>query len=439
VLAYICYVSQPIVFYTTSTTNRLQYIVSFLFETVLQQEVVIVNNLNLIDIENSCIINYTHQDISGTFQVAPHSILFETNIETQSIHIVLKNETPIFFENNSAFGFDIFAASFYLLSRYEEYLPHTKDAYNRYAHTNSVAFKNGFLHLPLINIWVTIFWHQLQLYNKTLPLYTPNGAELFTYDVDMAYAFKHKGIVRQAKAIFQNVMCFDFKTLLKRYAVITNAVPDPFDNFDHILLLHAPYTSKPFFFILCAKYLHKFNKNNNRNAQEFIQLIGNLKSKANIGIHPSYTSSVNTAILPEEKQWLQSQLQTTVTASRQHYIKFQMPETFEQLISNGITSDYSMGYGSINGFRASTSCAHLFFNIKQNKCTTLTMHPFCWMDANALYEQKLTSKEALEEYLHYKKIVQQYGGTCISIWHNFIISDVPEFKNYCKVHIGALH
>ncbi len=50
-----------------------------------------------------------------------------------------------FFETSGDFPFDIFAASFYLLSRYEEYLPHEKDMYGRYAHTNSLAFREHFL------------------------------------------------------------------------------------------------------------------------------------------------------------------------------------------------------------------------------------------------------------------------------------------------------
>ena len=47
--------------------------------------------------------------------------------------------------------------SFFLLSRYEEYLPHSKDQYGLYAHENSIAYKEGFLHQPLINIWLEDF------------------------------------------------------------------------------------------------------------------------------------------------------------------------------------------------------------------------------------------------------------------------------------------
>ena len=64
------------------------------------------------------------------------------------------NGLKAFFKTGWDIPFDIFAASFYLLTRYEEYLPHEKDKYGRYAHVNSLAFKENFLHLPLINLWI---------------------------------------------------------------------------------------------------------------------------------------------------------------------------------------------------------------------------------------------------------------------------------------------
>ena len=67
-----------------------------------------------------------------------------------------------FFKSEGDYPFDIFSAVFYLLSRYEEYLPHKKDMYGRYAHENSLAFKEGFLNLPLINIWLEDFKNVLK-------------------------------------------------------------------------------------------------------------------------------------------------------------------------------------------------------------------------------------------------------------------------------------
>ena len=94
-------------------------------------------------------INYSTNRIT-TEEVCLESteLLFEKGIHPQTIDCFKINNYKAFFKTEGAnFPFDIFAASFYLLSRYEEYEPHEKDMYGRYAHENSIAFKEGFLNL----------------------------------------------------------------------------------------------------------------------------------------------------------------------------------------------------------------------------------------------------------------------------------------------------
>ena len=43
-----------------------------------------------------------------------------------------------------------------MLSRYEEYLPHIKDEYGRFEAKESLAFKYGFLEIPIVDKWVQI-------------------------------------------------------------------------------------------------------------------------------------------------------------------------------------------------------------------------------------------------------------------------------------------
>ena len=62
-----------------------------------------------------------------------------------------------FFRAEADTGFDLLAAVFYLITRYEEYLPHDKDLYGRYPHTAAVAFREGFLQQPLVNTWMEYF------------------------------------------------------------------------------------------------------------------------------------------------------------------------------------------------------------------------------------------------------------------------------------------
>ena len=65
------------------------------------------------------------------------------------------DDVPCFFKTGpkSAIPYDIFAASFYLITRYEEYLPHVKDIHGRYTAEQSLAFKYRFLEKPVVDIW----------------------------------------------------------------------------------------------------------------------------------------------------------------------------------------------------------------------------------------------------------------------------------------------
>src|SRR5204863_517356 len=83
--------------------------------------------------------------------IEPCGLLFETGVMEHAIKWFEVNGSredksyKAFFKTAGDYPFDIFAASFYLLSRYEEYLPHQKDIYGRYAHQNSLAFKENVL------------------------------------------------------------------------------------------------------------------------------------------------------------------------------------------------------------------------------------------------------------------------------------------------------
>src|SRR5439155_13818145 len=115
-------------------------------------------------------------------------------------------------------SFDILAATFYLISRYEEYLPHVKDEFGRYAHINSLAFRDHFLHLPLVNLW----WNQFLLFlskKYRYPLQNQSSTPfrfIPTYDIDIAYSYKNKGIIRTTGALIKELSGGSIKAINER-------------------------------------------------------------------------------------------------------------------------------------------------------------------------------------------------------------------------------
>ncbi|MFY7816329.1 MAG: DUF7033 domain-containing protein, partial [Chryseobacterium taeanense] len=85
--------------------------------------------------------------------IQPRGLVFESDIHPVSVVCTKWEGYPIFFSGSGDIPFDIFSASFYLVSRYEEYLTFTPDQYGRFPHTASIAFREGFLDIPLVQHW----------------------------------------------------------------------------------------------------------------------------------------------------------------------------------------------------------------------------------------------------------------------------------------------
>ena len=93
-----------------------------------------------------------------------------------------------------------------------------------------------------------------------------------------------------------------------------------------------------------------------------------------------------------------------------------------------------MGYGSINGFRASVASPFYWYDLEKEEATYLLLYPFCYMEANSFFEQKITPQQALEEMRHYYQQVKKVNGTFISIWHNTFLGTDERFKGWRDVY-----
>jgi hypothetical protein len=419
-----------VLIFTHTTSKRLQYICDFIFKTILKVDYKITIDSEELKYYDGISINYSNTKFDNvSFHISNHNLLLANDIKPQQINCFNYKDVIAFFKiDNCDFGFDIFAASFYLLSRYEEYLPHTKDMYGRYAHENSIAFKVDFLQLPLINIWINEFAKALK--NKFPNQSFGNSTFEFlpTYDIDIAYSYKHKGIVR-------NIGGFLKQPNVERIKVQLGLQPDPFDSYTWLDELHKKHNLTATYFFLLAEKKSTYDKNIALHKNAMWRLIKTHAVNYELGIHPSWQSAGNIAILKKEKSYLEAMSEIEeITKSRQHFIKFNLPNGYRQLIEAGIKDDYSMGYGSINGFRASVASSFYWFDLEKNETTDLLIHPFCFMDANCYYEQKQTAEQGFDELMHYYNICKENNATLITIFHNNFLGTAKEFKGWREMY-----
>jgi hypothetical protein len=418
-----------VLIYSHTTSSRLQYICNCIFTGLLgNQFTITIDSEEFINYEGVK-INYSNQQFEfTTFTIQPHTLLFETGIKEQAPDCFETNGCKVFFKTTSSdFSFDVFAASFYLLSRYEEYLPHTKDMYGRYAHENSLAFKEGFLQLPIINIWVKDFAlalkNQFSIFNFQFSIFN----FLPTYDIDIAYSYKHKGLLR-------NMGGFLKSPSFERLKVLLGLQKDPFESYGWLHQLHRQNNLQPIYFFLVAEKNAQYDKNILPHKNVMWQLVKQHAKKYTVGIHPSWQSGDTISLLKKEKAYLEAMAENKITTSRQHYIRFSLPEGYQKIIGAGITDDYSMGYGSINGFRASVASSFFWYDLQNEVQTNLRIHPFCFMDANSFYEQKFTAAQAYDEMLHYYKICKAVNGTLLTIWHNNFLGADKTFAGWKEMY-----
>jgi len=425
--------------FTTIITERLRYIAGFLSLYYSVDVRCTKNKQEFLDYQRPK-INYSNSAVCPTeIWIEPQGLLFASGIEPININTFTHaHQYTAFFKNNSRTGFDILSAVFFLLSRYEEYLPHQKDGYGRYHYGQSLASKEGFLHLPLINIWLEDF---KQLVNKSFPesaLPPTPFLPLFTYDIDMAWSYRNKGFLRNTGGFFKSFLGRDLAAVKERSNVLFRKQKDPFDSFDWLENLHKELGLDPIYFFHVGAKRGRYDKNISPQNTAFRQLVKTLQKGGGIGLHPSWRSGDDPSLIAKEKQVLESIVGKEVNQSRQHYIRFTLPQTYRHLLAAGIVEDYSMGYGSTNGFRASVAAPFYWYDLERETATKLLLYPFCFMDATSFFIGRCTANETAEEMLQYYNTVKEVGGLFIAIWHNNILSTDTLFDGFQEAYEKAL-
>lgn len=370
----------------------------------------------------------------GALSIPASGLLAEEHIDIPAPVTGTWGDVPVLFAESTqgyALPFDLFSAVFYLLSRYEEYASFAPDKHGRYPATASILYRQGWLSRPVVDEWLAALRKLLKPHMADAP--PAHFRYLPTYDIDMAYAHLHKGIRRIVGAYMRALMRMDVGQISERTLVLKKKQKDPYDSFRWLRQLHKEYGLHPVYFVLSAARTTAFDKNIHPYHPAMMRVIRNLVRDGATGIHPSYYSDKGD-VMGSEKALLESVSGQQISISRQHYIRMRLPGTYRQLLANGITDDYSMGYGSHLGFRAGTGSSFPWFDLQANAVTALRAHPFCFMDTTAHYEARLPVSDAFTQLHHMSATLQRTGSTLVTIFHNFSLGTDAEWKGWKQAY-----
>lgn len=428
-----------ILVYTHKITPRLRYIFKHIFTRILLIPIDFTTKIEDFVAHSGAKVSYTKVPLGSEFFIKSNDLLFEQGVNDVDISVQKWEEIPCFFPSGakSVIPFDIFAASFYLITRYEEYLPHVKDKHGRYTADQSLAFNKGFLEKPVIDIWAYKFLSILKEKFPEYPYQKRNYNYISTIDVDNAYAYKHKGFVRTIGGFLNDFYKLKIFNIWDRFAVRAGFKKDPFDTFEKIINLKKELEVRTIFFFLIGDYT-TFDTNISAAKNKFRLLIKDMVDYARVGLHPSYFTMNNAQLLKKEKKRLESITNMPIKRSRQHFLKFDLPETYQILIDLEIEEDYSMGYASHVGFRASTCTPFYFYDLDFEIQTPLKVFPFALMDTTLNDYMKLTPKQSLGRIRDLKNEVKRVNGTFITLFHNESLSNYLRWKGWGRLYGSML-
>ncbi|WP_298530503.1 polysaccharide deacetylase family protein [uncultured Algibacter sp.] len=415
--------------YTHKKSPRLNYIFKHICTRVLGVKVGFTAKIEEFIAHDGLKMSYAKQQLGNEFFIKSHDILFEQGLSDVEINVHKWDETKCFFYvgEKSSMPFDIFSAAFYMLSRYEEYMPHVKDEYGRFTAKESSAFKEGFLKQPVVDIWAYKFKEALQKQFPEFEFPQRQYNVVPIIDVPSPYNYKLKGLMRSFGGIFLDLFRLRIKNLYFRFAVLLGFKHDPDDTFKYIINRQKVSKFKFLLFFLIGDY-STYDKGINPNKKKYVSLIKHVADYCKVGLKISFLAIEDEAILKKEKIKIEDILNTNLRASRQSFSKLNLPDSYRNLISLEIQEDYTMGYVNQIGFRAGSCTPFLFYDLDYEVQTPLVVFPYQVMD-NALLMHKslLDKKKVMNEII---EAVKKVNGTFIPLFHNYTFNDDVRWKGF---------
>jgi hypothetical protein len=335
-------------------------------------------------------------------------------------------------EKTVVFNADFIAAVLFMLSRWEETVLETRDKHDRFPAQASLAYRNGFLDRPIVDEYAFILRSWIQY---LLPGWNPqikSPSLLLTHDIDFIRKYSHP--IKLGTTLYHQ---FENRSNLNE---ILSSVRFFFQEIRHpsssvyikgiskLAEISRRNEIKSIFFFQ-ATDPSKYDSGYSINDPQIQTEIQRIKEYGfEIGLHPSYDSYNNYQKLAVEKQNLEKQLSREVKFIRQHYLRFKVPLTWQIQSQADFTTDFSLGYPEMGGFRCGTCHSFHPYDLTNKKEMKILETPLIVMDRTLMNYRKMKPKQAFDRISEILKRCLEVEGVFSLLWHNSSLMD--EYKEW---------
>jgi peptidoglycan/xylan/chitin deacetylase (PgdA/CDA1 family) len=276
-----------------------------------------------------------------------------------------------------------------LFTREEEYNASLLDRYDRFRYCMS---KNRDILRPKVS--------EL-LRRNTFNIEYPDNKKFsvcLTHDIDMIK--------------LQNV-----SSTIKRPFYKINKKWNPLCNFEEIIALEKGHCAKSTFFIMgLGKGEKEFNYDPEELSYELRYIVD---QDCEVGLHGGCYAYNDIDVLKREKKRLENALGQKVIGFRNHYLRFNVPETWEILKKAGFEYDTTLGYMDCAGFRNGMCHPYIPFNLNTNEYINIMEIPLIIMDGTLFNYMGFDLANAWAYTKQLIDTTEKYKGVLTILWHNY--------------------
>lgn len=426
--------------------SERKYIISIIFKEFLGISYIIqtCNNIKYYEIilpnQNKLIINdfflssinpkegYLHKK-----NIPKRINYFFNQFVSFKVPIIYGNSKIWFSKKKIICNQDVFASSFFMLSRWEEYVLSKDERINPKI---CLAYQFNFIDKPIVDEYTEYIWNLLTFLGFKEVRKKQRFKFILTHDIDNPlkyYSFKHI-----FKTLIKDIVIYKSLSLFYKDINASYHNDDPYDKFDYFMTISEKIHSKSIFFIMASNRTKK-NADYSLNNTNIKKIINKIQYRKHIiGIHSGYYSYNSEAIWINEYNLLAKNTPQGIKFGRQHYLNFSIPLTWQIQNDCGLKKDFSLGYAEKEGFRCGTCKEYSVFNILKSKKLKLKEVPLIVMDSTFVVYQKLDPKITDLKFRQLISTVKKYNGNFVFLWHNSCVSDFP-WNKYTPIFTNILH
>jgi hypothetical protein len=344
---------------------------------------------------------------------------------------------------------DIFSSIFFMLTRWEEYVIPLKDKFGRFPEELSLSVKNGIHRRPVVNEYVEMIWNMLVYSGFSGGRRRSEFEVALTHDIDEIIRFK--SLPRLLRIIAGDIALRKKPALIplsvsEYFQYRSGKIKDSYDTFDFLMDMSEKINIKSIFYFLPQKKKTNFKRSYaNHDIRydiqdpEVVSVIHNIVEKGHtIGLHGSFYTYNDAGLFSYELKTL-SEIAGNVTESRQHYLRFSPPVTWDIAAMNDIKRDSTLGFNFDIGFRCGICNEFQVFNFLKREPLDLIERPISSMEAAVVGLSK-DPADFFSIICSQIDLIRKYKGKFVLLWHtnSFNTYNWLEYQRYYPLVIDYL-